>query len=48
MTVPVMYDAEGAEITCPRNPQMVFQMKLPQRVPPLSFVRHAVTLGAKE
>ena len=48
MTAPVMYDAEGTEITCPRNPQMVFQMKLPQRVPPLSFVRHAVELGGKE
>ena len=48
ITAPVMHDAEGAEITYPRNPQMVFQMKLPQYVPPLSFARHAVELGRKE
>ena len=48
MTAPVMRDAEGFELLEPRTPQMIFKMKLPQRVPPMSFVRHAVSLSAKD
>ena len=45
--VPTMRDAEGAELTEPRNPQMVFTMQLPKQVPPFSILRHAVELSAK-
>ena len=48
MIAPLMRDSEGAELTEPKTPQMTFTMKLPQRVPPMSFVRHAVDLSAKE
>src|SRR5574344_80128 len=48
MTAPVMYDLDGCELHEPRHPQMVFRMKLPRRVPPMSFVRHAVELSAKD
>ena len=48
MTVPMMQDMDGNELREPRTPQTLFKMKLPQRVPPLSFVRHAVELSAKE
>ena len=48
MTAPVMHDLEGFELTEPRTPQTVFKMKLPRYVPPMSFVRHAVSLGAKD
>ena len=48
MTAPVMYDLDGRELHEPRHPQMVFRMKLPRRVPPMSFVRHAVELSAKD
>ena len=48
MTVPMMKDADGNDLTEPKTPQTVFAMKLPQRVPPLSFVRHAVELSAKD
>lgn len=48
MTAPVMYDLDGCELHEPRRPQMVFRMKLPRRVPPMSFVRHAVELSAKD
>ena len=37
--VPVMTDADGFELREPKNPQMVFKMKLPRAVPPLSFIR---------
>ena len=37
--VPVMTDADGFELREPKNPQMVFKMKLPHPVPPLSFLR---------
>ena len=47
-TVPVMQDAEGQTLTEPRTPQMVFTMQLPKPVPPMSFVRHAVELSAKD
>ncbi len=45
--VPKMHDEEGAELECPRTPQMVFKMQLPCVVPPYSFVRHAVDLSGK-
>ena len=48
MTAPVMHDLEGFELTEPRTPQTVFKMKLPCYVPPMSFVRHAVSLSAKD
>ena len=44
----LLYTVEGEELECPRNPQMVFKMKLPQHMPPMSFVRHAVELSAKD
>ena len=47
MTVPEMTDEIGEPLQEPRTPQMVFHMKLPQAVPPLSLVRHAVELSAK-
>ena len=47
MTVPEMSDGEGAPLTEPRTPQMVFHMKLPRAVPPLTLVRHGVELSAK-
>ncbi|HJC00458.1 MAG TPA: U32 family peptidase [Candidatus Flavonifractor merdavium] len=34
-----MTDADGFPLTQPRNPQMVFHMKLPRQVPPLSLLR---------
>ena len=34
-----MTDADGFPLTQPRTPQMVFHMKLPKAVPPLSILR---------
>ena len=48
MTAPVMHDLEGFELYEPRTPQTVFKMKLPRYVPPMSFVRHVVSLSAKD
>ena len=39
MVAPMMADAEGQPLEEPRHPQMVFKMKLPRAVPPLSVVR---------
>ena len=47
ITVPVMRDGEGNELTQPKTPQRVFTMQLPRPVPPMSFVRHAVELSGK-
>lgn len=47
MTAPEMTDGEGAPLTEPRNPEMVFHMKLPRAVPAHTLVRHAVELSAK-
>ena len=47
-TAGAMEDMDGIPLSEPRTPQMVFKMKLPQRVPPMSFVRHAVQLSAKD
>ena len=48
MTAPLMEDGDGLPLREPRTPQMVFRMKLPQAVPPMSFVRHAVDLSGKD
>ena len=47
ITVPMMRDGEGNELVQPKTPQMVFTMQLPQPVPPMSFVRHAVELSGR-
>ncbi len=39
LTAPMMEDGDGLPLAEPRNPQMVFYMKLPRQVPPLSIVR---------
>ncbi|MCI8420274.1 MAG: U32 family peptidase [Oscillospiraceae bacterium] len=46
-TAPVMWDEEGAELTEPKNPQMVFQMQLPRPVPVWSILRIERDLSAK-
>ena len=48
MTVPEMEDMEGNALLEPRTPQSLFKMRLPQPVPPMSFVRHAVELSAQD
>ena len=48
MEVPVMQDMEGKDLAEPRTPQSLFKLKFPQKVPPMSFVRHAVELSAKD
>ena len=47
MTVPEMRDEAGEVVEEPKNPQMLFRMKLPRQVPPMTLVRHAVELSAK-
>ncbi len=39
LTAPMMEDGDGLPLAEPRNPQMVFYMKLPRQVPSLSIVR---------
>jgi putative protease len=39
MVAPMMEDENGEALAEPRHPQMVFKMKLPKQVPPLSVVR---------
>ena len=46
-TVPFMLDENGSALSEARHPDMVFRLKFPCYVPPLSFVRHAVELSAK-
>ena len=48
VTVPVMEDMDGLPLREPKTPQMVFRIKLPCHVPPMSFVRHAVDLSGKD
>lgn len=48
MQAPVMCDAEGALLSEPRKPQMLFKMQLPKAVPPYSIVRRAVTLSPED
>lgn len=46
-TAPVMEDEAGEPLTEPKNPQMVFRMRLPKPVPPWSILRSARDLSAK-
>lgn len=46
-TAPTMTDGEGNPITEPKNPQMVFRMRLPKQVPAWSILRIARDLSAK-
>lgn len=48
MVAPIMLDENGCEIDAPKNPQMVFRMQLPRKVPAFSIVRHAVALSAED
>ena len=45
-TVSALWDESGVPMEEARHPDMVFRMKLPTYVPPLTFVRHAVELSA--
>ena len=47
MVVPMMEDAEGQPLEEAKTPQMEFRMQLPQPVPAMSFVRHAVDLSGR-
>ena len=47
MIVPMMEDAEGQPLEEAKTPQMEFRMRLPQSVPAMSFVRHAVDLSGR-
>lgn len=47
ITVPEMQRENGEPLLEPRNPQMVFTMKLPQAVPAYSLVRRLETLSAE-
>ena len=44
---PVMEDEAGEPLTEPKNPQMIFKMRLPRSVPALSILRIARDLSAK-
>ncbi len=44
---PMMQDMDGNELTQPRNPQMLFRMRLPKQAPAFSILRHAVDLSAE-
>ena len=46
-TVHAMLDEDGNALLEARHPDMVFHMKFPCYVPPLSFIRHAAELSAK-
>ena len=46
-TAPVMEDEAGEPLTEPKNPQMVFRMRLPRSVPPFSLLRCARDLSAR-
>lgn len=47
ITVPAMRGPEREVLLEPKTPQMTFTMELPQAVPPMSFIRHAVELSGK-
>ena len=47
ITVPAMRGPEGEVLLEPKTPQMTLTMELPQAVPPMSFIRHAVELSGK-
>ncbi len=46
-TVPEMIDEAGEKLTEPRNPQMIFHMKLPRRAPAYSVLRRAAELSGR-
>ena len=46
-TAPVMEDERGESLTEPKNPQMVFRMRLPRPVPAWTILRAARDLSAK-
>ena len=48
MVVLPMEDLEGNALLEPKTPQSRFTMRLPRPVPPLSFIRHAVALSARD
>ncbi|MBQ7465870.1 MAG: U32 family peptidase, partial [Oscillospiraceae bacterium] len=48
LAAPMMEAEDGTPLDEPKTPQMVFRMKLPRAVPPMSFVRHGVELSAKD
>ena len=45
LTVEALWDGDGAPLDQVRHPQMVFRMKLPQPVPPLSLLRRKADLS---
>ena len=47
LTVEGLWDGEGTPLTQVRTPQMVFRMKLPQQVPPLSLLRRQADLSPR-
>ncbi len=47
MTAPEMRDGAGEILDEPRTPRMVFRMKLPRPVPPMTLVRRGADLSAK-
>lgn len=48
LTVPPMSDLDGNVLLEPKTPQSRFTMQLPRPVPPMSFLRHAVELSARD
>ena len=48
LLAPMMEAEDGTPLDEPKTPQMVFRMKLPRAVPPMSFVRRGVELSAKD
>ena len=46
--VPPMADLDGNVMLEPKTPQSRFTMQLPRPVPPMSFLRHAVELSARD
>lgn len=44
---PLMSDMDGNELSEPRNPQMLFRMRLPMQAPAYSILRHPVALSAE-
>ena len=48
LTVPPMADLDGNVLLEPKTPQSRFTMLLPRPVPPMSFLRHAVELSARD
>ena len=45
LTVDALWDGDGLPLEEVRHPQMVFRMKLPRQVPPLSLLRRKADLS---